>query len=152
MAARCKLTPEVQERICQALSVGATYEHAAAFGGITYETLNQWRKTKPGFSEALKDAEARAVVGWLAKIERAASEGVWQAAAWKLERRYPQLYGRTLQQVEHSGPDGGPLLQQVNVYVDGAGERLRSRIVELASRRPEGRLAGVDDAPATGTG
>jgi hypothetical protein len=27
-------------------------------------------------------------------IDQAASSGVWQAAAWKLERRFPHIYGR----------------------------------------------------------
>jgi hypothetical protein len=47
-------------------------------------------------------------VKWLARIEQAASEH-WQAAAWKLERRYPKDYGRSVQQHEVGGPDGGPL-------------------------------------------
>jgi hypothetical protein len=83
--------------------IGATYEHAAAYGGIAQSTLYEWLKAKPEFSEALKAAEARAVVGWLAKIEKAASEGTWQAAAWKLERRHPDVYGRTVQEQHHSG-------------------------------------------------
>jgi hypothetical protein len=29
-------------------------------------------------------------------IDKAAGEGTWQAAAWKLERRYPESYGRTV--------------------------------------------------------
>jgi hypothetical protein len=103
MPRRSKLTPAVQQRICDAIGIGATYEHAAAYGGIHYDTLRQWCATKPAFSEALKAAEARAVVGWLAKIEQAASAGTWQAAAWKLERRYPQLYGRTVQEQQHTG-------------------------------------------------
>ena len=40
-------------------------------------------------------------------IEQAAKDGTWQAAAWKLERRYPQEYGKTVQ--EHQGKDGGPI-------------------------------------------
>ena len=103
MPRRTKYTPEVQRRICDALAIGATQALACKYGGITAETFNQWRKAKPGFSEALEEAEGRAVVGWLAKIEQAASAGSWQAAAWKLERRYPADYGRTVQQVEHSG-------------------------------------------------
>lgn len=95
MARKSKLTPEVQERIVQAISMGATYELASQFGGIHYDTFNEWMKGKPDFSEAVKAAEGRAVVGWLAKIEKAASDGNWQAAAWKLERRYPENYGRT---------------------------------------------------------
>ena len=110
MPRRPKLTPEVQERICQAIATGATYEHAAAYGGITFQTLNDWRKTKPLFSEALKDAEGRGVLALLARIQKAAGEGTWQAAAWILERRYPRDYGRTVQNVELSGPDGSPLI------------------------------------------
>ena len=100
MARPTKLTPDVQQRICDAVGIGATYEHAAAYGGVSYEAFNTWRKRYVQFSEALKAAEGRAVVGWLAKIEKAASDGTWLAAAWKLERRYPTIYGRTVQQVE----------------------------------------------------
>jgi transposase len=103
-----KLTPETQQKIVQAITLGATYELAAAYGGIHYDTFNEWMKLgaigkKPysDFSEAVKEAEGRAAVGWLAKIEMAANDGNWQAAAWKLERRYPHSYGRQVQ--EHAG-------------------------------------------------
>jgi len=102
-----KYTSETVKRITDAIGMGATYELAAGYAGISYETLNTWRQAKPQFSEALKEAEGRAAVGWLAKIERAANDGAWQAAAWKLERRFPSAYGRTV--VEHGTKDGGPL-------------------------------------------
>jgi hypothetical protein len=121
MPRRSKLTPEVQQRICDAVVIGATYEHAAAYGGIAQSTLYEWLKAKPEFSEALKAAEARAVVGWLAKIEKAASDGTWQAAAWKLERRYPNVFGRTVQQVEHSGPGAEPLTIRIVDEREGGG-------------------------------
>jgi hypothetical protein len=114
-----KLSPDTQERIEHALQLGATFELAAQYGGIAYNTFNEWRKrgeaelarrdnprVKPGtkrweaeqpfveFYEATKKAEALAAIGWLAKIEKAANDGNWQAAAWKLERRYPERYGR----------------------------------------------------------
>ena len=94
MARPSKYTPDVVGRIVQALELGATYEHAAAYGGVHYDTFHAWRREFSEFSEAIKAAEARAAVGWLDKIERAASEGNWQAAAWKLERRYPEAWGR----------------------------------------------------------
>ena len=97
MARRSKFTPETVQRAVQAIEMGATYELAAGFAGISYETFNTWRQTKPEFSEAIKSAEGRASVKWLAKIEQAASDGTWQAAAWKLERRYPNEYGKTVQ-------------------------------------------------------
>lgn len=107
MARPTKYTPEVEQRICQAITMGATYEHAAAYGGIHYDTFNAWQKRYPAFSAAVKNAEGRAVMGWLAKIEKAASDGAWQAAAWKLERRYPHDYGRIARPAEPPD-DGGP--------------------------------------------
>jgi hypothetical protein len=91
-----KLTPETQKKITDALQLGATYEHACNYAGIAYNTFNEWMKHKPDFNEIVKEAEGKATVGWLARIEQAAKDGAWQAAAWKLERRYPHDYGRTV--------------------------------------------------------
>ena len=100
MARPTKRTPTAQERILAAIALGATYELAAKAGGISYETLNEWRKTNPQFSEALNTAEAEAALRWLDAIDQASFTS-WQAAAWKLERRYPHMYGRQVQ--EHTG-------------------------------------------------
>lgn len=97
---KTKLTPDVLERITRAIELGATYEMAAQYGGITFETFRVWRAKNAAFSDAIKEAEGKAVVGWLDKIETAATEGSWQAAAWKLERRYPREYGRTDKAIE----------------------------------------------------
>ncbi len=109
MARPTKYTSEIVARIVQAIEIGSTYELAAAYGGISYDTFNEWNKNKIAFSEAVKAAEGRAAVKWLAKIEQAASDGSWQAAAWKLERRYPQSYGRTVQDVNHGGQPDNPV-------------------------------------------
>ena len=94
MARPAKYTPQAVERIVRALLQGATYQLAASYGGIHYDTFNEWRKRYPEFSDAVKSAEAGAAVGWLEQIEQAAASGTWQAAAWKLERRYPEDWGR----------------------------------------------------------
>lgn len=107
MARRSKYAPDVVQRIVTAIEQGATYELAAAYGGITYDTFNEWRKAKAEFSDAIKSAEGRASLKWLAIIDRAAQDGTWQAAAWKLERRYPQMYGRTV--TEHQGNEEAPV-------------------------------------------
>lgn len=124
MARKSKLTPETQQKITEAIELGATYELAANYGGVAYNTFNEWMKAgedapagvKREFYEAVKEAEGRAAVKWLAKIEKAASEGNWQAAAWKLERRYPGDYGRT--RTEHTGKDGGPIRVDVSKLSD----------------------------------
>lgn len=104
MARPTKLNEDVKKRIVQAIQLGATYELAAQYGGVSYNTFNEWMKAgaeaKSGaFRELYEDvhsAGGKAVVGWLAKIEAAANDGIWQAAAWKLERRYPHEYGKTV--------------------------------------------------------
>jgi len=109
MARKSKYTPETVAKIVQAIKLGATYELAAGYAGISESLFYEWLKGKPEFLEALKGAEGTGAMIWLAKIEQAASDGNWQAAAWKLERRYPHMYGRNVTQMEVTGKDGGPI-------------------------------------------
>lgn len=118
-----KFTDETKSRIIEGIKLGATYELAAGYGGVSYATFRQWmiRGEKVAgrldrakkeieisaedlaflhFFEAVKSAEAEGAVTWLTKIEDAAKSGNWQAAAWKLERRYPAEYGRSI--VDHN--------------------------------------------------
>lgn len=104
-----KRTPEARDKILEAIRLGATYELAANYAGMHYDTFNEWRKDDPEFSEALREAEGEAALKWLKKIESAAVRN-WWAAAWKLERRYPGQYGRMVTQTEVTGKDGGPVL------------------------------------------
>jgi hypothetical protein len=84
------------------------------------------------------------MVGWLAKIEAAANEGAWQAAAWKLERRYPHEYGRSA--VEVSGRDGGAI--KIDHKVEDAREVLAVRLSRLiAARGDDGRDTDPDSDP-----
>jgi transposase len=127
MARPTKLTPAVRERVAQAVRLGATYEHAALAGGVDYSTFRRWmekgERAASGafreFRDAIKKAEGAALVGWLAKIEQAAQDGNWFAAAWKLERRYPQAYGRQFHQhegkIQVTGKDGGPVEHAASV-------------------------------------
>jgi len=102
-------TPEAKLKLIQAIQLGGTMQDAAGFAGINYTYLFDWlaKKTPEAneLSEALKTAKGAGKIGWLAKIEKAASDGNWQAAAWKLERTDPDNYGR--QRLELTGKDGG---------------------------------------------
>lgn len=103
---RTKYTPETVDKITQAIRLGATYRLACDYAGISEETFSQWRNTKPEFSEAIHQAEGDAAIKWLALIEKHAVD-LPQWAAWKLERRYPDMYGRN--RVELTGANGGPV-------------------------------------------
>lgn len=100
MAAKGKYTDETIQRVVEAIEHGATYELASHYAGITYETFRTWLKDKTAFSDRVKAAEGVAAMKWLTLIDLAAVDN-WQAAAWKLERRYPSMYGRQVQ--EHQG-------------------------------------------------
>ena len=108
MARPTKYSDEAAARILQALEVGATYELAARYGGISFDTFLRWRKRYAGFATHLHAAEGKAALRWLVKINQAAG-GDWRAAAWMLERRYPHDYGRTVQEQHHTGDAAQPV-------------------------------------------
>lgn len=113
MARPSKFTQATIDRLIQAIRLGSSYDLAAMYAGISYETFNKWHKgefprgadsaLKMQFVDDLMRAEGEGAIASLAKIEKAASEGQWQAAAWKLERRYPATYGRQVRDVNLSG-------------------------------------------------
>lgn len=107
MARRSKYTPETVDKLCQAIELGATYKLACQYAGVNFDTFNEWRKNKAEFSDRINAAEGKGATKWLAKIEAAAADH-WQAAAWKLERRYPKDYGRTVVENQITGKDGEP--------------------------------------------
>jgi transposase len=97
-----KLTPEIMAKICDALRAGNYRETAAAFAGVRKSTFYEWlrrgararkgiyRDLHDAVEKALADSEARDVM----LIGKAAGEGDWQAAAWRLERKFPDRWGR----------------------------------------------------------
>ena len=116
-----KFTDERSKRIISALRAGNYLETAARYGGIAYDTLNDWVKRghteKDGkyrqFSEAVENARAEAEVSAVATV-RAASRDQWQAAAWWLERSQPGRWGRK-DRVEHEGSETKPIRVTIEV-------------------------------------
>lgn len=115
MARPTKLTKATIELVCEAIELGATYELAAKYAGISYQTFNEWHKSKPVFSEALERAEGRAALKWLSKIEQQAQDD-WRAAAWKLERRYPQQYGKVTHEHVGGGDGSAPIALGIHYF------------------------------------
>jgi len=104
--------PRVRENLLTAIGKGASYQIACGYAGISYQTLRRWvirGEALLNLSEEeiaehedkiyydlycdLKRVESYAALKWLEKIDKAADVH-WQAAAWKLERRHPDDYGR----------------------------------------------------------
>ena len=98
-----KLTPEVQEKICQAIRAGNYYEAASDYAGIDYSTFRRWmvkgEKAESGkyheFCKAIKRAEHEAEVRLVAMWQKHMPDN-WQAIATFLERRWPDRWGRRM--------------------------------------------------------
>lgn len=79
---------------------GLNDKDIAAYLGVSAKTFSLWRnhpttENQRNLSNALKKAEADAKAAMLTAIQKAAVEPkTWQAAAWWLERKYPEEFAR----------------------------------------------------------
>lgn len=113
MARPSKLTAERLDRVLAGLRVGATLARACAAAGISDDTLRRWRSRRPDVRTAVERAEAEQALHCLQMIAAAAPKD-WRAAAWLLERRFPEHYGRvSRKRLEH----GGEVAAQVETIV-----------------------------------
>lgn len=149
-----KLTPEIQSRICAVLRAGNYREVACAKAGVHYATFARWmadgKAATAGpfreFHDAVKRAEAYAEAKLLGQIRTASVEN-WQAAAWMLERKTPDRWGRR---------DKVTLDLAVQRELEQALEKLSSALDRETYGRVLGVLAGSEGgadaagAPADG--
>ena len=110
-----KLTREVIEKIAELVRAGNYMVTAAAYVGVNRDTLYAWLRrgaaARSGlyreFSDSIGVALAGAEIDPL-KLITEAGQKEWRALAWRLERRYPDRWGR-LERIEHTGADGKDL-------------------------------------------
>ena len=87
--------------VATAIADGMSYEYAATIAGVDRKTFYVWRKkgraAKTGIyanlHAALEKADAIFVQQNLAIIAAHGRQN-WQACAWLLERRHPEMFGR----------------------------------------------------------
>lgn len=102
------LTPEVQKRICDAIRAGNYLEAAAAYAGVSTETVRLWliRGKDEGsgiywdfctaYAKAEADSEVSLVADW-----RAGAKKDWRASRDLLARRFPDRW-KEQQAVDHT--------------------------------------------------
>lgn len=159
-----KFTAEAATQVLDAIRAGNYMETAAAYAGVHKDTFYEWLKNgrtaqqKTGrltaletrFAEFAADVEqalAQAEVRDVAIIGKAA-QTQWQAAAWRLERRMPDRYGRR-DRVELSG--GQEVTHRV-VIEAGAAERLRAKLADVITLDSRRVAPGAERALPPGTG
>jgi len=107
----------VVQKVARCLSAGLTRQLAASYAGVAPTRIEQWMRKgedgHPDYVEAwqlIVKAEAEAALSMLDVVAGAATGGAgydataqdWKAAAWILERRFPNAYGKTVVETEHA--------------------------------------------------
>lgn len=134
MAARSKFTPATVDRLVQNVRLGLPYKLAAEAAGVSYSTLKDWqagrfprgadRELKASFPAALTRAQAEGALKLTAQIHAAVPDD-WRAAAWLLERRYPDAYGKR--------PPAGPTPGAIEITI------IRAVLVSALRDYPDAR-------------
>ncbi len=114
-----KYSGETITELCKLLEQGNGRVDSCILVGLHYDTFTEWmrgripekllsglndeetKEKKSEFSDAVKRAETKAKQGMIDIIIKAAPKQ-WQAAAWYLERKFPNEYAQRLR-TDHSG-------------------------------------------------
>lgn len=100
-----EITDELTEKICKAIVAGCYAETACQLEGISKSTFYKWCKRGNAknpkksdqiyirFVNAVQKALAQSETRDILVLDKAAQQGNWNAAAWRLQRKHPQRWG-----------------------------------------------------------
>ncbi len=148
-----------QTAIAKAVQVGVPLPFAAKANGVGESTAAHWmamglvdpeavadEATRAlivrchEFRRVIEEAQGKAVAHNVAVVRQAANAGTWQAAAWWLERRYPETFGRStkvvIQSEESLERELVELLgqEQAAALIAGAREKINAMRTDHAGR------------------
>jgi len=138
MARLTKLTPEIQQKIGDGVSLGLTYRLAAESVGITYKTFNDWmnrgKTEKSGkysqFYQYIQKRNADAAKALLEKLNDAVKAGNCQVCMWILSRRFPDEFGRRVYRKTNVVSENKNVHVEINVNdVDEIRNKIRDKLV-----------------------
>jgi hypothetical protein len=132
-----------RREVCAILAVGGTRLMAASYVGCAPATIRSRAVRDPEFAEQLRKSELSAEITFLKSIQAAVGDvKQWRAAAWALERLFPERYARR-------APDSITIEQMTEIIKALAGiivgeipgkklrQRVLARLGELLADRPE---------------
>jgi hypothetical protein len=117
-----RYTPDIGERIADAMATGLSLDAAAAARRIGPRTAFTWQNQHEEFRQAVEDGRARALLFWERRAISLANGEAGNAAivALGLKNRSRAASGwHDAQRLEHSGPGGGPVQMQA-VTIDAS--------------------------------
>lgn len=108
-------TPDVVQKLESAFSLGATYEEAAAFAGISKRALFYHLEENEEFLHRIEAHRDSLILKARTTMVNNLQDPQW--AKWYLERKAKKEFSTRL---EHSGPDGGPMPFSLTSLFDAA--------------------------------
>ena len=117
-----KYNPAMCETVVESGKFGKTLVGMADDLDVNRETLNEWMKIHPEFSSAVKEGLRRSQAWWEDQGRIATFGGTdgFNATSYifQMKNRFRADWNDTVKS-EHSGPDGGPIVQRVErIIVD----------------------------------
>jgi hypothetical protein len=134
-----KFTPDLLEKLAEAIAAGMPDQYACDRVGIDVDTLADWKRTQPGFSGVLNHARAERMLTRLNRID--VGESGWQGTAWILERRWGEHFARPELQINMNV--NAVVEHQVNMIPEAE----LHRMLDL-TRDVEAVVTPVDEQPA----
>jgi transposase len=83
-----KATPKLIEAILADIATGLTREQACACNGVSVSALREWEKRFPDLRAKTQGLRKAAL------LQRIENSSDWKAAAWLLERNFPEEFGK----------------------------------------------------------
>lgn len=113
------------------LSLGASQMTAARYVGCAVSTIRRTANRDPAFALQLRRAVSDNELGLLRHIHNAAKkEQYWRAAAWALERGFPEQYARRGPDVITVDQIGTLLAQIADIVAQEIPERYRKPVIK----------------------
>lgn len=109
-------------------------EMANAFD-VVRETLDDWAKANPSFSDALTRAQQCSLAWWENEARNGINKGsAFNAALWakSMSGRFPREDYRDRQAVELTGANGGPIKTESKVSLDGLTDAQKAALASVA--------------------
>jgi transposase len=134
-----KLTPERRKAFIACLERGLPLKVAAKAVGVGIDTVYDWIRRNKDFAQEVRATDLKSLEANLAYVKDA-REDAWQAAAWILERQWPELYARPEVQLNQQYNQINIAGSEVTIRLSPAEllamQEERARAIELLGRDP----------------
>lgn len=149
-----KFTDEARRKIIWALRLGNYRKTAAEYAGVSERTLCDWlargedgNSEYAAFLDEVLEAEQAAEVRALGVIQQAAGRD-WKAAAWFLERKFPERYCTRAAVFLAKRLPSEEDLDLAELGEDGLAEELLAAIAGVAKGLPHDKLLAAIEGQA----